>query len=310
MPSPLQDPSKWTEYLTSLCHPTPSPSPAPAHTLNSSPFNARADSLRSSAETLNEPFTLEHVETHLAALHVNRSPCLTGLPAEFFRGAWIMKQLEHGTFVRAYTLAPVLTDICNALFRSGSLPESLNTALLTPVYKRGDPLTHDNYRPIAVGEPLYRLYAALLNSRLITWTEEEGLRSQAQAGFRPGKSTLHQLFVLRHAIDKHAHRHQPLFACFVDLRKAFDKVQHGLLWKVLDLLGIHGRMRVAIQSLYNNARLRVKVDGRAGDAQHPQIGVKQGCPMSSTLFGLVIDALEHHLRTEVPGGGCSWRRIS
>ena len=89
----------------------------------------------------------------------------------------------------------------------------------------------------------------------------------------------------------------------MDLRKAYDKVQHSLLWQTLDLLGIQGELREAIHSLYRNAQLAVKVNGRAGVSMHPDIGVKQGCPLSPTLFGLVFDALEKHLEAAVPGVG-------
>ena len=51
-----------------------------------------------------------------------------------------------------------------------------------------DALDAANYRPIAVGKPLYRLYTIILNKRLVGWSEEHQLRSPFQAGFRPGQS--------------------------------------------------------------------------------------------------------------------------
>ena len=264
--------------------------------------------LLTSAASLNQPFTPAEVQAHLASLHANRSPASLGFPAEFFKGAWTQEQLPSGRIVRSYTLVPTLTAILNALLRTSSMPEALNTALLTPIHKRGDPLNTQNYRPIAVGDPIYRLYSSLLNPRLMLWTEEQGIRASLQAGFRPSRSTLHQLFALRHAVDKYSHKQQPLFTCFVDLRKAYDKVQHNLLWKVLDILGIHGHMRGAIQSLYEGASLAVRVDSRVGQGQHPSIGVKQGCPLSPLLFGLVVDALDVHLKARMPNAGVELAR--
>ena len=52
--------------------------------------------------------------------------------------------------------------------------------------------------PIAVGEPLYRLYTIILNRRLVGWSEEHQLCSPVQACFRPGQSPIHHLFALRH----------------------------------------------------------------------------------------------------------------
>ncbi|KAK9819084.1 hypothetical protein WJX81_008656 [Elliptochloris bilobata] len=62
-----------------------------------------------------------------------------------------------------------------------------------------------NYRPIAVGEPVTRLYAALLNARLVAYTERTGLRAPSQ----------------------------PLFCCFLDLKGAYDRVPRALLWQAL-----------------------------------------------------------------------------
>ena len=61
-------------------------------------------------------------------------------------------------------------------------------------------------------------------------------------------STEHQLYALRHLIDRSRFQKQPLFAAFVDL-KAYDSVQHPLLWASLQRKGIHGKMLAAIQSL-------------------------------------------------------------
>ena len=153
---------------------------------------------------------------------------------------------------------------------------------MTPVFKKGDKCDPANYRPIAVGEPLCRLYAAILNRRIVSWAEEAGLRAPCQAGFRPRMSTEHQLFALRHFIDRSRFQKQPLFAAFVDLRKAYDSVQHPLLWASLQRKGVHGKMLAAIQSLYSGGAMSMKICGRAGATGTAQVGVRQGCPLSPT----------------------------
>ena len=94
------------------------------------------------------------------------------------------------------------------------------------------------YRPIAVGEPLSRLYASILVQRLVQYTEQRGLRSPTQAGYRPGHSTIHQAFVLQHVVDTHIRHKSPLYLCFVDLKSAYDRVQWQLLWDLLCRLGV------------------------------------------------------------------------
>ena len=144
------------------------------------------------------------------------------------------------------------------------------------------------------------MYATVLNQRLVAYTETACLRSQAQAAFRPGLSTEHQLFALQHFIDKHIKSRQPLFVCFVDLKAAYDRVRRPLLWTTLQHLRVGDGMLRAVRSLYDSPQLAVSVGGQCGASRQTTIGVKQGCPLSPTLFGLFLDGLDTYLRSAVP----------
>ncbi len=101
---------------------------------------------------------------------------------------------ENGNMKKVWILASLLTSMLNAFFLGSSIPACVSSGLVTPIHKKGCTLDPANYRPIAVGEPLYRLYIIILNTRLVDWSEKHGLRSPSQAGFRPGRSTIHDLF--------------------------------------------------------------------------------------------------------------------
>ena len=186
---------------------------------------------------------------------------------------------------------------------------SLHSIIFTPVFKKGDESDTSNYRPIAVGEPLCRLYAAILNSRIVNWAETNGLRAPCQAGFRPRLSTEHQLFALRHFIDRSKSQKQPLFAAFVDLKKAYDSVQHPLLWAALQRKGIHGKMLAGIQSLYDGGDMSMKISGSSGASGTARVGVRQGCPLSPTLFGIFFDSLDAQLQAESAAAGVECRGV-
>ena len=95
----------------------------------------------------------------------------------------------------------------------------------------------------------------------------------------------------------------------VYLKSAYDRVQWQLLWTLLQRLGVQGTMLGAIQSLYDGCLLSMRVNGRAGDARAPSMGLRQGCPLSATLFGLFIDGLHHFLETAAPWAGVQIRHI-
>ena len=59
----------------------------------------------------------------------------------------------------------------------------------------------------------------------------------------------------------------------------------------------------AIQSVYDGCLLSMRVNGSTGDSQAPSMGLRQGCPLSVTLFGLFIDGLHHYLEAAAPTVG-------
>ena len=266
LPKELHDPAAWDSFLSMLTAPpaqqatqlppphTPQP-PAPAHSLN-------------------QPLTLAEIEVGLQHLHNGRSGALHGYTSELLRYAQLVATPDDPA--PAHLLAPCLVVLFNAAFSTGQVPQSWKTSLVTPVFKRGDATDTANYRPISVGEPISRLYASIMVQRLVTYTEQQQLRSATQTGYRPELGTIHSAFALQHAVDKHRHASKPLYLCFVDLRSAYDKVQWQLLWGLLQRLGVHGHMLSAVQSLYDGSLLSMRVNGQCGQSQSPSIGLRQG----------------------------------
>ncbi len=85
------------------------------------------------------------------------------------------------------------------MFQTVTVPAFVSEGLIAPVFEKGDPFDTSNYRPITITEPLMRLYASILSARLLKFAESHNLRAETQTGFRPGLSTVHQLFGLLHS---------------------------------------------------------------------------------------------------------------
>ena len=287
LPVCLQNVQDWEAYLAQLANVGQVAVDAEP------PHAAYPQQLVQPAKCLNNPISEEEVLDGLQRLHNGRAKGQQGLPSELLRYAKLIP--EEGKPAPVNVLAPVLTAVLNAAFQSGSIPPDINGGLVTPVFKKGDPLDTGNYRPIAVTEPIMRLYAGILNARVVSFTENNDLRAHTQTGFRPGLATQHNLFALQHMIDEAQGNGKQLYTCFLDLKGAYDRVQRPLLWQVLQRLGIHGVMLRAIQSLYEDSGLTIHINGRRGQTFQSVTGVKQGCPMSPTLFGLYMDGLHHYL---------------
>ena len=85
----------------------------------------------------------------------------------------------------------------------------------------------------------------------------------------------------------------------LDLKGAFDRAPRTLLWEALQRRGLHGEILEAIKSLYIHADYTMQIQGRRGESIESTIGVKQGCPLSPTLFGLLMDGVHFDLKNEV-----------
>jgi len=103
-----------------------------------------------------------------------------------------------------------------------------------PLYKREEKDDVGNYRGISLLCSAYKVYAEVLRSRLVAETEREGMIPESQTGFRIGRSTLDNVFVLVMQREKRQGREEgKVYLFFVDLKAAFDKVDRSRLWKEL-----------------------------------------------------------------------------
>ncbi|GIM01087.1 hypothetical protein Vretimale_5926, partial [Volvox reticuliferus] len=248
------------------------------------------------ATQLNEPFSLAEVSCAIHCLHNHKASGPDHVPAECYKGA---KMEIEGRSVNL--LVPFIHRLFEHIRSTGDYPQQFTTSYLTPIHKKGDPMDKGNYRGLAVGSALAKCYAFALERRLSRWGEAAKARSSYQGGFRSKIGTIHNLLVLRHLTDRHRtgpSSSRPLFVCQVDFEKAFDRVPRDLLWKRLHERGIHGSMLEALKSCYRKVLLRVRVNGDISDAFESCQGVKQGCPLSPTLFGFFIEGFADYVETK------------
>ena len=111
----------------------------------------------------------------------------------------------------------------------------------------------------------------------------ESKLEDGQCGFRPGHSTTDQIFNLKQIFEKSWEYGKDLFACFVDLKKAYDRVPRDKLWKVLQEYGVNAQLLRAIKSFYCRPEVCVRVNGKQSKPFHVA-GLRQECVLSPLLF--------------------------
>jgi exonuclease III len=242
-----------------------------------------------------------------------------GLPGECLKYARVVQ--NRGT--EQQYVEHLLVKPCMALFnhiaRTGDYPEGWKTALLTALYKgKGDQMEPGNYRGIAVTSIFSRCYAAAFQNKVSAHLEKKGLRMSGQSGFRSGKGTHDNLYVIKLLQAMYCDTKKSkgaAYVCFVDFVKAFDMVKRELIWERLKILGLQGKVISALQCMYKEVRMQVKVKGQTGKVFESLLGVKQGDPLSPVLFGALIEVLPEFLtlykkRAFEAGNGPPWDQDS
>ena len=99
-------------------------------------------------------------------------------------------------------IIPYLKKLFNTMFSSGQFPLEWSKAIIIPLHKKGDTNSPDNYRGISLLSIVSKVFTHIINSTLTLWAESNFVLSDAQAGFRKGRSTIDHIFTLNAAIEK------------------------------------------------------------------------------------------------------------
>ena len=102
----------------------------------------------------------------------------------------------------------------------------------------------------------------------------------------PNRGTRNVIYVIRMLSERNIEHQQNIYACFIDYKKAFDRVRHKNLFKLLKNIRIDDKDYRIIYNLYRNQRGAVKLPAGLTEWTEINRGVRQGCVMSPDLFNL------------------------
>ena len=122
-------------------------------------------------------------------------------------------------------------------------------------------------------------------------SEAEEVTSKSQAGFRPGRSTVDQLFTLRQIAEKYLEKDNKLYCCYIDFEKAFDSVWQEGVWRALRFFSFPQKIINLLQALYSKSNSAVRVNGDLTEWFQTTVGVRQGCVISPQLFNILLEVV-------------------
>ena len=129
----------------------------------------------------------------------------------------------------AYIVAKPLTDIINASLYQANMPVDWKAAHVIPLFKKGYVSNMDNYRPISILPIASKLLERVVHTQLVNYLREHKHLNTYQCGFRKGHSTEFAAFSFADTICRNIDLGLMTGAVFLDLRKAFDTVDHSTL---------------------------------------------------------------------------------
>ncbi len=179
-----------------------------------------------------------------------------------------------------------LTYILNYSLLHGVYPKQWKISNWTPLHKNDSPYKRENYRPISLCNNLGKILDKIIFKSFYNYLDHNQLLNEYNYGFKRKSSCQHNLSMLLHNTYENLDKNCDTLILFLDVVKAFDKVDHKILLQKINLMGIDITVFTWFKNYLQDRYSKCVIHGYESELYHIQTSVTQGSVLATLLWSI------------------------